>query len=135
MEYKNKIDFQAHYLPNAYRQFLEDEGMYCPDGFPTPEWDEEWQREAMRELGISYALLTLSSPSVYTGNKYRSRELARRINAEGAQIAGRSEGTLGFIHRQRVRAAAGIKRKVNDVCLLSEMTIGATFRSNPPWAG
>lgn len=97
MEYKNKIDFQAHYLPNAYRQFLEDEGMYCPDGFPTPEWDEEWQREAMRELGISYALLTLSSPSVYTGNKYRSRELARRINEEGAQIAARSEGTLGFI--------------------------------------
>ena len=97
MRFNNKIDFQAHYLPNAYRQFLEDEGLYCPDGFPTPDWDEQWQQEAMAELGIGYALLTLSSPSIYTGNKFRSRELARRINEEGAEIVSRAPGTLGFM--------------------------------------
>ena len=97
MRFNNKIDFQAHYLPNAYRQFLEDEGLYCPDGFPTPDWDEQWQQEAMAELGIGYALLTLSSPNIYTGNKFRSRELARRINEEGAEIASRAPGKLGFL--------------------------------------
>ena len=97
MRFNNKIDFQAHYLPNAYRQFLEDEGLYCPDGFPTPDWDEQWQQDAMVELGIGYALLTLSSPSIYTGNKFRSRELARRINEEGAEIVSRAPGTLGFM--------------------------------------
>ncbi len=53
INYPNKIDFQAHYLPKAYYEFLEEEGLYCPDGFPTPEWDESWQQEAMVELGIS----------------------------------------------------------------------------------
>lgn len=97
MKYQNKIDFQAHYLPKAYYDFLDEEGMYCPDGFPTPEWSEDTQREAMKTLGISYALLSLSSPSLYTGNKFRSREVARKINEQGAEIAANSQGSLTFL--------------------------------------
>ena len=97
MNYQNKIDFQAHYLPKAYYDFLEEEGLYCPDGFPTPEWDEETQQESMKELGISYALLSLSSPSLYTGNKFKSRELARKVNEQGAEIVARAPGNLGFL--------------------------------------
>ena len=97
MNYQNKIDFQAHYLPKAYYDFLEEEGLYCPDGFPTPEWDEETQQESMKELGISYALLSLSSPSLYTGNKFKSRELARKVNEQGAEIVSRAPGNLGFL--------------------------------------
>ena len=37
MIFQNKIDFQAHYLPKAYYDFLEEEGLFLPDGFPTPE--------------------------------------------------------------------------------------------------
>ena len=96
MIYQQKVDFQAHYLPKVYYDFLE-EGLYCPDGFPAPEWDEAWQQEAMTELGISYALLSISSPSVFTGNKFRSRELARKINEEGAQIVSRAPGNLDFL--------------------------------------
>ncbi len=97
MKYQNKVDFQAHYLPKAYYDFLEEEGLYCPDGFPTPMWDEEGQQEAMQELGIAYALLSISSPSVYTGNKFRSREIAHRINEQGAEIVSRAPGNLGFV--------------------------------------
>ena len=97
MKFQNKIDFHAHYLPKAYYDFLEEEGLYCPDGFPTPEWDEAWQQEAMGELGISYALLSISSPSLYTGNKFRSRELTRKVNEQGAEIVARSPGNLGFL--------------------------------------
>ncbi len=97
MKFENKIDFQAHYLPKAYYDFLEEEGLYCPDGFPTPDWDEDWQQEAMSELGISYALLSISSPSIYTGDKFRSRELARKINEQGAEIVSRAPGNLGFL--------------------------------------
>ena len=53
MIYQQKVDFQAHYLPKVYYDFLEEEGLYCPDGFPAPEWDEAWQQEAMTELCIS----------------------------------------------------------------------------------
>ena len=97
MKFQNKIDFQVHYLPKAYYDFLEGEGLYCPDGFPTPEWDEAWQQEAMSELGISYALLSISSPSVYTGNKFRSRKLARKINEQGAETVSSAPGNLGFL--------------------------------------
>lgn len=51
----------------------------------------------MTELGISYALLSISSPSVFIGNKFRSRELARKINEEGAQIVSHAPGNLGFL--------------------------------------
>lgn len=97
MIYQQKVDFQAHYLPKVYYDFLEEEGLYCPDGFPAPEWDEAWQQEAMTELCISYALLSISSPSVFTDNKFRSRELARKINEEGAQIVSHAPGNLGFL--------------------------------------
>lgn len=96
MIYQQKVDFQAHYLPKVYYDFLE-EGLYCPDGFPAPEWDKAWQQEAMTELSISYALLSISSPSVFTGNKFCSREPARKINEEGAQIVSRAPGNLGFL--------------------------------------
>lgn len=97
MIYQQKVDFQAHYLPKVYYDFLEEEGLYCPDGFPAPEWDEAWQQEAMTELCISYALLSISSPGVFTGNKFRSRELVRKINEEGAQIVSHAPGNLGFL--------------------------------------
>ena len=96
MKYSNKIDFQAHYLPRAYADFLEEEGLSFPDGFPTPEWDEEGQFEAMEELGIGYAVLSISSPSVYTDSRHRTAKAARRINEEGAEIVSRAHGKLGF---------------------------------------
>lgn len=55
------------------------------------------QQEAMGELGISYALLSIFSPSIYTGNKFRSRELARKINEQGAEIVSRAPDNLGFL--------------------------------------
>ena len=97
MKYDRKIDFQSHYLPRAYYDFLEEEGLYCPDGFPTPMWDEAQQAEFMDELGIAYALLSISSPSVYTADRERTRRYASLINDEGAGIAARSRGKLGFL--------------------------------------
>lgn len=97
MKFQNKIDFQAHYLPRAYYEFLEQEGLELPDGFPTPEWDEAGQQEAMAELGISYALLSISSPSIYTPDQTRTKNLARRINEEGAEIVSRAPRNLGFL--------------------------------------
>ena len=30
MIYQQKVDFQAHYLPKVYYDFLEEEGLYSP---------------------------------------------------------------------------------------------------------
>ena len=120
MRFLRKIDFQAHYLPRAYYDFLAEEGLFCPDGFPTPEWDEAWQREAMRELGISYALLSISSPSLWTKDPARTRVLARRVNEEGAELVERASGKLGFLATlplPEVSAAVGETRHcLDDLC-------------------
>lgn len=97
MKYNQKIDFQAHYLPPTYYEFLDSQGLSMPDGFPTPEWDEEIQKELMADLGIAFALLTVSSPSLYTKDKQKTCDFARRVNEEGAQIVSRNLQQLGFI--------------------------------------
>lgn len=97
MRFQRKIDFQAHYLPPSCYDFLAEEGPSCPDGFPTPPWDEAWQQEMMGELGIAYALLSISSPSLWTKDPARTRTLARKVNEEGAEIVSRSPGSLGFL--------------------------------------
>ena len=97
MRFQRKIDFQAHYLPPSYYDFLAEEGLFCPDGFPTPQWDEAWQQEMMGELGIAYALLSISSPSLWTKDPARTRTLARKVNDEGAEIVSRAPGSLGFL--------------------------------------
>lgn len=103
MIYQQKVDFQAHYLPKVYYDFLEEEGLYCPDGFPAPEWDEAWQQEAMTELCISYALLSISSPSVFTGNKFRSRELAGKSTRRVRRSFPTRRETSAFLRRSRCR--------------------------------
>ena len=97
MRFQRKIDFQAHYLPPSCYDFLAEEGPSCPDGFPTPPWDEAWQQEMMGELGIAYALLSISSPSLWTKDPARTRTLARKVNEEGAEIVSRSPCSLGFL--------------------------------------
>lgn len=97
MQYEQKIDFQAHYLPPAYYEFLEKQNIYDPDGFPAPDWDTECQKDAMGYLGIGFAFLSLSSPSVYTGNKFLSRDYATKINEQGAEIVAKDPKHLGFV--------------------------------------
>ena len=38
MIFQNKIDFQAHYLPKTYYDFLEEEGLKFPDVFSQIEY-------------------------------------------------------------------------------------------------
>ena len=97
MKYTHKIDFQAHYLPKSYYAFLEEQGDPTPDGFPTPDWSIEDQFEDMECLGISYALLTLSSPSLYTPDEAKTLDYVKRIYDEGSQIAKDYPDRLGFL--------------------------------------
>lgn len=97
MNYPKKIDFQSHYLPPAYYEFLESEGLDDPDGFPTPEWDIDEQLENMETLGIEFAFMELSSPGLYSKDKEKTLRYARRINEEGAQLVRQHPERLGFL--------------------------------------
>lgn len=66
---REKIDIHAHYFPPAYDQMLEKRGMKLLDGgFPKPEWNEEIQLSFMEKLGITYSVLSISSPHLHMGD-------------------------------------------------------------------
>ncbi len=92
-----RIDVHAHYLPDFYRQALNENGHSQPDGMPRiPEWSEAAALETMNTLGVQTALLSISSPGVYFGDEAAARALSRRINDEGARLKRENPGRFGF---------------------------------------
>ena len=83
----SRIDVHAHYLPDFYREALIKAGKTHPDGMPgIPEWSEAVALETMDKLRISKALLSISSPGIYFGDAQAAKDLARRVNDEGARL-------------------------------------------------
>ncbi|WP_223852097.1 hypothetical protein [Bifidobacterium myosotis] len=84
LRFRGKVDFQSHYLPPAYLEFLRAHHPGNPDGYPTPDyWTPDWQRDKMDLLGIAYAHLELSSPNVFLPQADDCLRLARKINDQG----------------------------------------------------
>jgi predicted TIM-barrel fold metal-dependent hydrolase len=91
------IDVHAHYLPEAYRSALLDNGHSQPDGFPQiPSWSAEEHVEAMDRLGIAISLLSISSPGVYLGDPAATRDRAREMNEEGRRAVVGHPGRFGL---------------------------------------
>lgn len=82
-----RIDVHQHYLPGFYREAARAAGHGRPDGMPAlPDWSEDTALELMDALGISAALLSVSSPGVHFGDDAEARKLARRVNDLGAEL-------------------------------------------------
>ncbi|WP_085981690.1 amidohydrolase family protein [Paenibacillus riograndensis] len=93
----NKNDLHSHYLPSAYREALLKHAGPNPDGFPTPVWHADLHLEAMEQLGIAVSLLSLSSPHIHWGDREAARELARRVNEDGAELVRKYPGKFGLL--------------------------------------
>lgn len=86
-----------HYLPDAYKQALKKAGLDRPDGFQTPEWNEQLHLEIMDRMNINVAMISLSSPSVHFGDDEAARGLAREVNEVGARLVSDHMGRFGFM--------------------------------------
>lgn len=92
-----RINVHVHYLTGAYRAAMRSGGHAEPDGFPTlPEWSLEEALDAMESVGADFAVLSVSSPGVHFGDDAAARELARRVNEEGAENARAHPDRLGL---------------------------------------
>jgi predicted TIM-barrel fold metal-dependent hydrolase len=81
------IDVHAHYIPKFYREILVESGLGQPDGIESlPPWDENIALRAMDRIGISTAILSISSPGIHFGDGSQARTLARRVNEEGTRL-------------------------------------------------
>jgi predicted TIM-barrel fold metal-dependent hydrolase len=79
------VDVHAHYVPAEYVRRLRAAGVTEPDGMPGyPTWDVSNALATIDRLGIATAILSISSPGVYTGDLAAARDLARLVNEVAA---------------------------------------------------
>lgn len=81
------IDVHAHFLPPSYREALRGAGLTLLDGgMPVPDWTPEAAIGLMDELGISGAMLSVSSPFAVTVAGEGASALCRSVNDYAAAI-------------------------------------------------
>ncbi len=98
MSMSHAIDVHAHYVPEAYRSALLDNGHGQPDGFPQiPEWSAQEHVAAMDRLGIATSLLSISSPGVHFGDEAATRDRAREVNDAGRRAVVDHPGRFGLL--------------------------------------
>lgn len=90
------IDVHAHFVPPSYRRAVERAGADHPDGIAHwPSWEADAATELMDSLGISGAVLSISTPGLLLGAGTDLAALAREVNDEGADLAARAAGRFG----------------------------------------
>ena len=92
------VDVHAHYLPRRYREALERAGIKHPDGFPfVPKWSPDLALALMDEVGIGYALLSISSPGFSFASGEQRTGLVWAVNEDGAAAVRSHPHRLGLL--------------------------------------
>jgi aminocarboxymuconate-semialdehyde decarboxylase len=79
------IDTHHHLLPDFFWQATENPN--APVGGLAPlQWSKEASVSFMDDAGIDVAIVSLSTPGVYTGDSPKARKLARRCNEFSAEL-------------------------------------------------
>lgn len=79
------IDTHHHILPDFFWQ--ETENSNTPVGGLAPlRWSNETAISFMNDAGIDFAVISISTPGVHTGNSAKARALAHRCNEFSAQL-------------------------------------------------
>jgi predicted TIM-barrel fold metal-dependent hydrolase len=81
-----KIDVHHHIAPPQYVSALVDIGISSVGGRPLPRWDLEENLAFMDRHGIEMAMLSVSAPGVFFGDRGLARELARSCNEFLAKV-------------------------------------------------
>ena len=96
MSRPHTIDVHAHFLPPVYREALRSAGLKSVDGgMPIPNWSPERALDLMDEVGITAALLSVSSPHVSFVEGAEAAALCRSVNDEAAELRDRHPERFG----------------------------------------
>ncbi len=92
------MDVHTHFTTPKYLDFLDKHDASLEDGFPLPQWHEQEHLDFMDTCGISWTLLSLSTPQPYFDNsKNESIALCRSLNEEAALFRQRHPTRIGFM--------------------------------------
>ncbi len=91
----DRVDTHHHIVPAFYREWLEMRG-YTAGGMPIPQWSVESALNFMDAHKIATAIFSVSTPGAHLGNAIETRQMARALNIETAQIAAKTLADSGF---------------------------------------
>lgn len=93
------IDVHHHIIPPFYLTEYRDQIASGRGGQLTPAWtgwSPESTRQAMDEVGVETAVLSLSTPGVWFGDVARARDITRRVNDYAAGLVAKYPGRFGM---------------------------------------
>lgn len=97
MKERKVIDMHVHFVPEAYRNALEMNGLGKPDGMPyLPKWNKELHLEFNEKMGIDASILSISSPFVHFGDDRKASTLSRAINECAAELVNEHPDKFGY---------------------------------------
>lgn len=76
----SKVDVHHHIIPEFYEEELKSIGITEVGGVKFPKWNVKKSLAVMTKNNIEKAILSISIPGVYFGDKEQSKNLARRCN-------------------------------------------------------
>ena len=92
------MDVHIHITTPRYLDFLDKHDASLEDGFPLPQWHEQEHLDFMETCGISWSLLSLSTPQPYFDNsKNESIALCRSLNEQAALFKQQHPTRIGFM--------------------------------------
>ncbi|MFI6376127.1 amidohydrolase family protein [Streptomyces sp. NPDC050546] len=91
-----RIDVHQHIVPPFYRDLLAEAGIAEAGGRALPDWSPWSALELMDLLGITTALLSVSTPGTgFLTDPAEAAALARRLNDHGATLTAEHPGRFG----------------------------------------
>ena len=92
-----RIDTHHHLIPPDYRKALQQAGLTAAAGRELPDWSPEASLQAMAELGVGTAILSISTPgTAFLPNPVDATAFARELNDYAAELAAAHPDRFGF---------------------------------------
>ncbi len=92
-----RIDTHHHLIPPDYRKALQKTGLSAAGGRELPEWSPEASLQAMADLDVGTAILSVSTPgTAFLPNPADAAALARDLNDYTAALAAAHPDRFGF---------------------------------------
>ena len=92
-----RIDTHHHVIPPDYRKALQKAGLGEAGGRELPEWSVEASLQAMADLDVGTAILSVSTPgTAFLPNPVDAAALARDVNDYTAELAAGQPDRFGF---------------------------------------
>jgi 6-methylsalicylate decarboxylase len=133
------IDLHHHVVPPFYLTEYGDRIASSRGGLISPAWLEWTPEKALQEMdrnGIETAVISLSTPGIWFGDRQRARDAARRCNEYSADLARRYPGRFGRFATIPLPDTDGSLREIEYACdVLGAEGVGILTSYEERWLG